>query len=246
LNAQLVEWTSRVAFARPRPQDPDRRSVQQSFDDEKPRLLSLPEHSLECDLVLPIASGKTPYVRFDLNDYSIPSELAGRPLTLVASETDVRVLNGSDVVARHARSYDRGRRIEDRKHLDALADEKQRASELRGRDRLTSSCPRADVFLEHVAVRGGHLGGTTSRLLHLLDRNDARSLDAAIGEALARGAISAEAVAHVLEQRRRAANARPIVEVILPDDPRVRDLRVTPHSLAAYDDALRTTERDDE
>jgi len=144
-------------------------------------------------------------------------------------------------VARHARSYDRGRKIEDRKHLDELAEEKQRASELRGRDRLTSSCPRAHAFLEQIAVRGGHLGGTTTRLLHLLDRYDARALDGAIAEALSRGAISPEAVAHVLDQRRRAAKAPPLVEVILPDDPRVRDLRVTPHSLASYDDALRTT-----
>jgi transposase len=246
LNAQLAEWTTRVAFARPRPQDPDRRSVQQSFEQEQPRLLPLPEHPLESDVVMPVASGKTPYVRFDLNDYSIPAELTRRPLTLVASETEVRIVNGSELIARHARSYDRGRRIEDRDHLDALADEKRRASELRGRDRLMRSCPHADTFLEHIAVRGGHLGGTTLRLLHLLDRHDARTLDAAIVEALARGAISAEAVAHILDQRRRAANAQPIVEVILPDDPRVRDLRVTPHSLAAYDEALRPAERDDE
>lgn len=239
LNEQLADWTARVAFARARPQDPERKSVAQSFADEKPRLLSLPEHRLECDLVMPITSGKTPYVRFDLNDYSIPSALTGRPLTLAASETEVRILNGADVVARHSRSFDRGRKVEDRAHLDALAAEKQRASELRGRDRLTTSCARAHAFLEQVAVRGGHLGGTTTRLLHLLDRYDARLLDAAIGEALSRGAISAEAVAHVLDQRRRAAKAAPLVEVILPDDPRVRDLRVTPHSLASYDDALR-------
>ena len=239
LNEQLAEWSARVAFARPRPQDPERRSVQSSFDAEKPRLLSLPEHRAECDLVMPIASGKTPYVRFDLNDYSIPSALTRRPLTLAASETEVRILDGSECVARHTRSYDRGRTIEDRKHLNVLADEKQRASELRGRDRLTTACPRADAFLAQIAVRGGHLGGTTTRLLHLLDRYDARALDAAIGETLARGAASAEAVAHVLDQRRRAANVPPIIEVILPDDPRVRDLHVTPHSLASYDAALR-------
>jgi transposase len=46
LNAQLVEWSSRVAFARPRPQDPERKSVAQSFEEEKPRLLPLPEHPL--------------------------------------------------------------------------------------------------------------------------------------------------------------------------------------------------------
>jgi len=240
LNEQLAEWSSRVAFARPRPQDPDRRSVRDAFEQEKPRLLTLPEHPLEANLVMPIASGKTPYVRFDLNDYSIPAYLVRRSLTLVASETEVRIVNGSEIVARHPRSYDRRRSIEDRKHLDALAADKRRASELRGRDRLTRECPRADTFLEQIAVRGGHLGGTTLRLLHLLDRYDARAVDAAIGEALARGAISAEAVAHVLDQRRRAANAPPLVDVVLPDDPRVRDLRVTPHSLASYDDALRT------
>jgi hypothetical protein len=244
LNEQLTEWSSRVAFARPRPRDPERKPVRESFEAEKPRLLALPEHPLECELVMPIASGKTPYVRFDLNDYSIPADLTTRPLTLAASETEVRILNGIDCVARHARSYDRGRRVEDRRHLDALADEKQRASELRGRDRLSGSCPRAGAFLEQIAIRGGHLGGTTTRLLHLLDRHDARALDAAIGEALARGAISAEAVAHVLDQRRRAANAPPIVEVILPDDPRVRDLRVTPHSLASYDAALTTSKEE--
>ena len=248
LNEQLVDWSSRVAFARPRPKDPERKSVRDAFEAEKPRLLSLPEHRLECELVVPISSGKTPYVRFDLNDYSIPSELTMRQLTLAASETDVRILNGTECVAHHPRSYDRGRTVEDRRHLDTLAIEKQRASELRGRDRLTSSCATADAFLEQVAVRGGHLGGTTTRLLHLLDRHEPRALEAAIGEALSRGAISAEAVTHILDQRRRAGKAPPLIEVILPNDARVRDLRVTPHSLASYDRALGTEveEHDDE
>ena len=248
LNEQLAEWSSRVAFARPRPKDPERKSVRDAFEAEKPRLLSLPVHRFECDRVMPISSGKTPYVRFDLNDYSIPADLTRRELTLIASETEVRILDKTECVARHERSYDRGRTIEDRRHLAALAVEKQRAAELRGRDRLSASCPNADALLEQVAVRGGHLGGTTTRLLHLLDRYDARALDAAIAEALSRGAISAEAVAHILDRRRRAAKSPPIIEVILPDDARIHDLRVTPHSLASYDHALRTAgkESDDE
>jgi transposase len=238
LNVELAEWIDRVALTRPRPQDPERKSVRAAFDEERPRLLPLPEHPFACDVVRAVASGKTPYLRFDLNDYSIPAAHVRRPLTLIASETTVRVVEGVVEIARHARSYDRSRKIEDRAHLDDLADDKRRASELRGRDRLTSACPRAHALLEEVARRGGHLGGTTTRLLHLLDREGARALDAAIGEALARGAASAEAIAHVLDQQRRAKNAPPLVEVVLPDDPRVRDLRVTPHSLASYDDAL--------
>jgi hypothetical protein len=52
-------------------------------------------------------SRKTIYVHFDLNDYSIPPEAVGGPLTLVASDTDVRILDGAAEVARHHRSYDR-------------------------------------------------------------------------------------------------------------------------------------------
>lgn len=243
LNGQLAEWIDRVALARPRPQDPDRRSVRDAFAAERPRLLPLPEHDFPCDLIKPIASGKTPYIRFDLNDYSIPSKLVRRPLTVAASESEVRVLDGTEVVAKHPRSYDRGRKIEHRPHLEELAVDKQRAAELRGRDRLTASCPRAHALLEQIALRGGHLGGTTSRLLRLVDRYDAPSIDRAIGEALARGAASAEAVAHLVDQRRRADNAPPLLDIVLSEDPRIRDLRVTPHSLAAYDDALRTTPR---
>jgi transposase len=243
LNEQLLEWNDRVAFARPRPQDPDRQTVRVAFEQERPRLLPLPEHPFACDVVRAVTSGKTPYVRFDLNDYSIPARLVRRPLTLIASETTVRIVDVDSEVARHVRSYDRGRRIEDRAHLEQLADDKRRASELRGRDRLTDVCPAARALLEQVALRGGHLGGTTTRLLHLLDREGARALDDAIGEALSRGAASAEAVAHVLDQQRRARNAPPLVEVVLPDDPRVRAVRVTPHSLASYDEALRTARR---
>jgi hypothetical protein len=50
-----------------------------------------------------------------------------------------------------------------------------------------------------------------------------------------RNALSAESVAHIIEQARRAQGAPPPLEVVLPDDPRVRGLRISPHSLANYD-----------
>jgi hypothetical protein len=75
-------------------------------------------------------------------------------------------------------------------------------------------------------------------LLRLLDHVDAPALDAALAEALARGAISAASVAHVLDHRRRAARQPPLLDLALPTDPRVRDLRVTPHAPTAYDTLL--------
>jgi len=238
LNAQLARWIAEVAHHRPLPAGGRDRRVSEALAEEQPRLLPLPEHAFACDLVRPAVSGKTPYLRFDGNDYSIPHALVRRPLTLVVSETHVRVLDGPTEVARHARSYDRGQRIEDAAHLAALAREKRRAHELRGRDRLRATCSYADALLDALARRGEPLAPHTSALLRLLDQYGATALNGALQEALARGAVSAPSVAHLLEQRARARRQPPPLTVVLPPDPRVRDLRVTPHPLAADDTLL--------
>jgi len=244
LNTQLATWIETIAHTRRVPGDPDGRLVAEALTEERPRLLPLPQHPFESDLVRPAASGKTPYIRFDLNDYSIPYGLVGKPLTLIASEQSVRIADGDHVVAEHRRSYDRLQIVEDPAHLRALADHKRHAHELRGRDRLRSACPHAEAFLDAIALRGGHLGGTTSRLLRLLDRFGAAPLDAAIADAFGRGALSAQSVAHVLDQATRAAGAPPPLEHPLPDDPRVHGLRVTPHPLGRYD-ALGSSDHED-
>jgi len=236
LNEQLAAWIERVAHVRPVPADPDKRSVKDALAEERTRLLPLPAHRFETDVVRSVASGKQPYVRFDLNDYSIPHDRVRMPLTLIASETAIRLVDGAnDEIARHARSYDRGAVLEDAAHLAALARDKRHAHELRGRDRLRSVCPAAESFVDALARRGEPLVGHTNRLLELLDRYGAADLDRALAEALARGAVSATSVAHILDQRARKKGTPPPIDVVLPDDPRVRDLRVTPHALAPYD-----------
>lgn len=234
LNRQLDAWLERVVDARLVPGD-ETRTVAQALIEEKERLLPLPAHRFDAAHAQPVASGKSPYVRFDRNDYSIPHALVRKPLTLVASDTIVRILDGDVEVARHQRCWDTRRQIEDESHLAALADEKRKARDHRGRNRLTALCPAADPFFVEVVRNGGHLGGTTTRLLHLLERYGAADVDAALAEAHQRGAFTAQSVAHILDQRARARGIRPPVQVVLPSDPRVRDLVVTPHSLARYD-----------
>jgi hypothetical protein len=86
-----------------------------------------------------------------------------------------------------------------------------------------------------VALHGGHLGGTTARLLRLLDEYGAKELDVAIAEAHERGAFAAQSVAHIIDQRRRARGAPLQLPPVLPDDPRVRNLVIPPRALGAYD-----------
>jgi transposase len=234
LNAQFRRWRDEVAHVRRVPGEPQR-TVAEAFESERSSLLPLPEHPLETDLVRAVRSGKTPYVRFDRNLYSIPHELVRKPLTLVAGAKQVRVLDGGHEVARHERSYASGVCLEDPAHVEALVRWKQKARELKGRDRLRALVPETDALFEALALRGDPLGPHTTRLLRLLDDYGAEELRAATQTALERGAPSSGSIAHLLEQRRRGRGLRPPVRVELPADPRIRDLRVTPHRLEDYD-----------
>jgi len=245
LNAHLARWTQQVAHARKVPGEAQGRTVAEALAQERPRLLPLPEHPFPTDVVRPVHSGKTPYVRFEGNDYSIPHTLVRKPLTLVASETRVRLLDGTTEVASHARTYDRGRTVEQPSHLSALAEQKARAHELRGRDLLKACCDKAEAFLAALALRDVSLSHQTAHLLRLLERHGARELNAAVSEALDKGALSAASVAHLLDQRSRHRSQPPPLPVVLPDDPRIQASRVTPHRLADYDRLLHKDCSDD-
>lgn len=236
LNAQFQRWRDEVAHARKVPGDPTGMSVAEALAHERTLLLPLPEHPFETDLVRTVSSGKTPYLRFDRNMYSIPHTLARQPLTLVASPTVVRVLDGTDEVACHTRSYDTGAVVENPEHVAGLAEFKRNARLLTGRDRLRAAAPETDELFTALAERGESLGHHTVRLQKLLDQYGAEELRTAVRVALTRRAPSAGAVAHILEQRRRARGLPPPIPVDLPDDPRIRDLQLTPTNLEDYDE----------
>lgn len=234
LNEQLARWLKDTAYARRVPGDPSGRTVRQALEEERAHLLPLPQHRFEADFIRPATSGKTPYIRFDGNDYSIPDEYVRRPLTLAASEDTVRLLDGTHEVARHARCWDKGQLIEEPAHLEALAKKKRHAAELRGRDLLRNACKNTEPFLLALAQRGGPLAPHTTRLLGLLERYGAEALDAALAEALSRGAVSAHSVAHLLDTRTRERGAPPPLEPIPLTNPRAQNLRITPHALSDY------------
>jgi hypothetical protein len=134
--------------------------------------------------------------------------------------------------------------VEDPAHIAELVRTKRAARELKGRDLLRVAVPLSERLFEELALRGDNLGGHTVRLLQLLDDYGAEELRAAVSVAIERQAWGAGSVAHILEQRRRARGEKPRLRVELPQDPRVRNLRVNSHDLGGYD-ALIDEDADD-
>jgi len=245
LNAQARAWCSGETARRPWPEDPGRK-VGDAFEEERARLLPLPERPFPLEERVEVRVGKTPYVRFDGNDYSVPHAHVGKTLVVWATEDRVRVLFETEVVADHPRSYDRRRQVEDPAHVKGLEEEKRRARQQRGNDRLRHAVPRSAELLQGMAARGLPLGSALATLLRLLDTYGARELAAALDEVLASGALHPQAVRCVLERRREDAGRPPATELPLPDDPRVKDLSVRPHELGPYDALKGEDDHDDD
>jgi transposase len=235
LNAQAAIWCTGPAANRPCREEPTI-SVREAFEREQPSLLALPENPYPCELQLAVSVGKTPYVRFDLNDYTIPHTHVRRTLTIRADPRQVRILDGANLLATHERSYDRGAQIEIATHIDALVARKREARHHRGLDHLSRAAPASRALMLRAAERGGNLGNITVHLLRLLDRYGAAELQAAIEETLASDAAPHQnPVRMALERRREARQVPPPVAVPLPEHVRKKDTLVTPHRLDIYD-----------
>lgn len=234
LNAQADAWVVAQAGERRCPED-ETLTVSEAFAQEQPRLLELPGNPFPSDEIKAVSAGKTPYVRFDLNDYSIPHTCVSRSLTVSATPDEVRILDGQAVIATHPRSYDRRQQIEIPGHIAALVADKHQASAHRGTDQLVQAVPASQALLTGAVERGEPLGRTVRALAELLERYGVAELTVAIDEALARGVPHPNAVRLALEQRRQAQAEPPPLAVCLPDHVKRRDVPVRPHRLDDYD-----------
>lgn len=240
LNVQAQEWCRGIAQDRPCPEDRSM-TVREALELERPKLLALPENPFPSDERVEATVGKTPYVRFDLNDYSVPHTHAGKRVTILAGPSVVRILDETAEIARHVRCYDRGRQIEDNAHVQELVERKRQAREGRNMDRLLHAVPSSRELFERIAERGGNLGGTTFKLLQLLDAYGAQELETAVAEAVKAGAPGLGAIQQVLDTRRHAATLPPPVSMSLSEKARSLTRPVKAPSLDDY--AALTPER---
>jgi transposase len=243
LNAQAQAWCAGPASDRPWRED-NRLTVRQAFETEQASLLRLPEHDYALGERLAVQVGKTPYIRFDLNDYSVPHTHVRRTLSVIASEREVRIFDGISELGCHPRSYDRGAQIEIDAHLAALVAHKRQAHAHRACDQLAQAAPACSTLLQRAAEHGYNLGTITAALNRLLARYGAAALELAVLDALARDVPHPNAVRLALERAREAQGAPPPLPLHLSADVARRDGPVPVHALASYDRPLESPDHD--
>ena len=245
LNRDALTWCREIAARRGWPQD-RRRTVEQAYHEEREHLLPLPDDPFPCHEHIVAKLRRSPSVRFDANRYSVPHDRVARALDVIADLVRVRIFDRGELVAEHPRSWSKGEAIEHPQHLNALWQAKRQARSHRGQDRLLQAVPRAEELLCILAQRQRHLVSAVDRLVEMLDAYGREELCVAVAEALEQGTPHPEGVRLILDRRCHDRHEPPPMPVPLPDDPKVRDLAVTPHPLEDYDLDHKTEDDDPE
>ncbi len=138
-------------------------------------------------------------VRFDRNDYSVPTEYGHRAVLVRGHVEEVVIACGAETIARHPRSYAREDFVFDPRHYLALLERKvgalDQAAPLRGWD-----LPEAFGTLRRLLeARMGAAGKREYvQVLRLLEAFPPEEVHAAVREALRLGAIGFDAVRHLV------------------------------------------------
>ena len=174
-------------------------TIAERFEHDRGKLLPLPPAPLEaCEKRATRASSQA-LVRYETNDYSVPTEYGHRQVLVKAFVWDLVISCGSEVIARHTRSYAREEMIFNPLHYLALLEQKSNA--------LDQAAPLQGLVLpeEFAELRRqmeARLGKRGRReyvqVLRLLETFSLAEVAAAVRQALRFPAIAFDAVKHLL------------------------------------------------
>jgi transposase len=173
--------------------------------EERPQLTPLPTYPVEVGEVREVVARSTGRVRFESNDYSVPTRYVGSRLTLKADPFSVRLFVGADeLVATHPRSYLRGQVVEDFRHYVPLLLEKPFAVPFASAVRNGTLPPHWETYRQRLVAERDALGlhdgnREFARILHLCLSHSVAEVGAALDLAAASHRYSADAVRQLLQ-----------------------------------------------
>lgn len=233
LRTQAAQWRDQVANDRVHATTRER--PRERLLVERPRLRALPARPFDTDAIVPAIVSKEARVRFDANSYSVPHAHVGKSVMVRASDVQVRIFADRVEIARHERCFDRRRVIEDRAHIEALAEKKKGALGITRKDRLASLAPECRLYLQQVARSRIDLELEVRKLLRLVDQYGETEVAGGMAKALAARTFGARYVRALIDQSRFARGLGEPPEPIVTGRADADAIDVTPHNLETYD-----------
>jgi len=174
-------------------------TIAERFERDRAAMLPLPAAPYEaCEKVSARVSSLS-LLRYRTNDYSVPTEYGHRQVLVKGYVDRVEIVCGSEVIARHERSYERETAIYDPLHYLALLEHKSRALD-QAAPLLGWQLPECFVHLRRLleARLKKHAAREYIQVLRLLETFAVEEVTAAVEDALRLGTISFDAVRHLV------------------------------------------------
>jgi transposase len=198
---------------------------------DRAAMLGVPAASFEARRVVHARANSLSLVRFDRNDYSVPTAFAHHQLTVVGGIEGVRIVESDHLVATHLRCWEKEQTTFDPRHYLALLERKPGALDV-ARPLQDWDLPGCFALLRRrLEADLSHLGTREFiKVLRLLERSSVAELAGAVGAALEIGATSSDAIALILHHRQE----RPVSLFSLDGHPHLRLFVIEAPDLSAY------------
>jgi Mu transposase, C-terminal domain len=201
LNPAARHWLATVANVRLHGETRDKPTT--LWHTERPHLRPVPLQPFDIATVSQVRASRQLRMTLDTNRYSVPAHYAGQALTLKTYPDRLCVDRGDQLMARHARRYDRFQDVEDPDHPKALLEQRKKARDHQLFRRFLALSPRAEAYdltLEERRLNPHH---HVRKIVALSDIYDPQAVARAMAAALAYEAFSSEYIANLLEPRAR-------------------------------------------
>jgi transposase len=199
----------------------DRRTIQERHEEERGRLLPLPEKSFENLKVLPVRISRYQTAQVDRNRYSVPTAYVGRKLWAHVGCWAVSLYEGNRKVAEHLRVFGNSKwQIDPLHYLGVIGERVGAFDSARAICQWRPSWPRCyEEMLGKLMSRQGDNKGKREfvRILQLHGGYSSQKVEEAVEETVACGAFSYDAVKHLLRTKEgRSPDVLPLAEGLIP------------------------------
>ena len=201
MQQEAITWVNTIADVRNH-RETHQRPIDR-FKDERDHLARLNPASFDLARVVPVRATKQYRVPLDSNYYTVPSRYAGQHLTLKAHADRVCIYERHQLIARHVRSMDRHKHIEEPDHERQLLEQRKSGREQRLMSHFLALSPRANAYHEGLLAMRINARVHIRKIVALVEIHGKEAVARAIDDGLELQAFSSEYIANILGARRR-------------------------------------------
>ena len=214
------------------------------FEQERTALHRLNPNGFDLARVIRVRANKQFRVALDSNHYSVPAKYANTRVILKAYDDRLCIYADDKLIARHVRSMDRHKDIEDPQHPKELLAQRHTAREQRLLVQFLAISPRAQAYREGLEATRVDARAHLRRIVALVEMHGKEAVARALDDGLDLKAFSAEYIAHILTARRRIGAEPGALQLTRGAD--LLELELPLPDLSIYDHKTTTGDDDDQ